>query len=249
MALPLLIKLYWVGKLLKYPFAALVGTVREYRGRDIERLPGAESGAAHGHAPAAGHRMHFRIRERTFFHSPWRAFRDRRFWIRGVTNMAEMLLHIAALFAWLRNVFCRRTRRTFIVWHPHRNHEHHLFEEVEYARWPRVLRRSFWWFIEGFTVRYGPPRDTLTAGPHGRHRYWRQVNFDQTDIAVYVGPRTWRRPIVERKSRDRRQILRLHSLGPGRLLATRIAASGVVLQSISLGPADEWSPRPKRKRK
>lgn len=230
MALPLfLVKLYWVGKVLKYPFAALVDTVREYRGRDLQRPATA----------AEARLVPLRIRERTFFQNPVRALRDRRFWVRGVTNSAEMLMHILALWAWGRNAFLRRTRAAFLVWNPHRAHEHHLFDEVEYARWGRVIRRALTWTGAGFRIWHGPRRPTLLAGRHGWHANWREVHFDGADVAVYVGPRRWRRPLREFRRRGGERILRVQSIGPRRARATLMNDAGDVLQTVTLGPAGD----------
>jgi hypothetical protein len=237
MPLPLfLLKLYWVGKVLKFPFAALVGTFREYRGRDVQREDAGALNVPHSPAPAI-HRL--RYRERTFLQHPWRALRDRRFWIRGVTNFAEVGLHILSLWAWPRNVFLRRSTAAFVVWRPHRTHEHRLFEDVEYGSWGRVFARSWRWVWEGLYVWHGPPRATLGVGRHGWHANWREIHFDGADIAVYVGPRRWRRPLYEFRRKGGARVLRVQSVGPLRARATLLGDGAEVLQTVTLGPSGE----------
>src|SRR5262245_18616641 len=104
MPLPL-IKLYLIVKIIKFPAVALVDTFREYRRKEKVREGDREV-----------------IRERHFFHHPIKALCDRRFWVKGFTNFAEIAVHIAALFAWSWHLLLRLRPGAFVLWRPHHTH-------------------------------------------------------------------------------------------------------------------------------
>ncbi len=235
MAFPLL-KLYWLFKVLKYPFAAVLQTLREYRRHERDPRTARPDAAQTPTGARPPRRLVVAMRERTFFQNPWRALRDRRFWIRGATNGAELCVHVLQLWAFVRNSFCRGFYSSFAVWDPHHDHEKHLFERVEFERWRDVLWHSAVWCAAAFRVWHASTGAMIRVEPHGRYQHWRQVRFDGAAIAAYVGARPWKRPIREHRRRGGQLTLRLEWLGPRRARALLIDPGGEVLQSVALGP-------------
>lgn len=178
MALPILfVKLFWVVKVLKYPVASFIATVREYRRR--ERV------SAGGHV------------EQSFFHHPIRALSDRRFWVRMATNSAEIMVHVLSLFAWARNAVARCFNDCFIIWTPAHIHEPELFEAVEHAPWSVVLRRCAAWITTSFQLWHAPSDARVAVSSHGKRADWREVHFDGVRIAARVAGQAWRPLCVE----------------------------------------------------
>lgn len=256
MPLPLA-KILLLLKFGKYPIVAIADTLREYRRK--ERIRRADGG--------------HETRERHFFHHPVRALRDRRFWIKAVTNSAELLIHLLTFWSWIRNAALRRVSDAYLVWRPHHKHERALFEEVEHEPWRVVFRRTGQWLwsagclwhsaghdphaapphvapppAQGSAVapaadsavasRASDPAAALVIQPHGRRRRWREVHFDGGVIALRIGPRPWRRPVLTFRRRGASRLLRLNGSTAGRVMAEVIDAAGVAVHTSLIGAGE-----------
>ncbi|MEP0847077.1 MAG: hypothetical protein HRF50_09690 [Phycisphaerae bacterium] len=206
----LLLKIAW---LVKYPAALLIGTVREYRRRVVVRR-----------------RNRLETREIGFFHQPLRALADRRFWIRGVTNLGELLLHLIALWAWVYNRAGRWWRAAFVEWRTTHRTESEVFHELEHAQWREVFAGTYRWVRDGARFWRRANGEPLMILPHARWTGWREVHFNGGVIAIRPprpGQRASRRKFQRPGWRDSLEIL---SDGRACILIRRMDAGGGVLE-------------------
>lgn len=218
----LLLKIAW---LVKYPAALLVGTVREYRRRVVVRR-----------------RNRLETREYGFFHHPLRALADRRFWIRGVTNLGELSLHLIALWAWVYNRAARCWCDAFLVWRTTHRPEPDVFHELERASGREVFTGTARWVRDGLRFWRQPGAAQLVILQHARWPGWREVQFDGGAIAFRLprrGQRAWRKRFQRPGSRESLEIL---SDGPERILVRRLGSGGAALEEHSIAGAQPADP-------
>lgn len=220
----LLLKIAW---LVKYPAALLIGTVREYRRRVVVRR-----------------RNRLETREYGFFHHPLRALADRRFWIRGVTNLGELSLHLIALWAWVYNRAGRWSCDAFLVWRTTHRPEPDVFHELERASWREVFAGTVRWVRDGLRFWRRPDGRQLIVLPHARWEGWREVHFDGGVIAIRLLRSRQRVPRKRFQRPGSREWLELLSDVPERILLRRVDSSGALLEehriaSVQLNDARE----------
>lgn len=162
MPLPVvLVKVFLAIKILKYPVAAAIDSLREYRRRERTRE----------------RRLHF-VATRHFFHHPIRALFDGRFWRKCVSNAAEIIIHLVSIWALAWNFARRLTTDGYVSWRPHHTPEREHYRSIELEPWSVVFRRTGHWLANAFRRWPGARTAGIELRGPARRGGWVELRFD-----------------------------------------------------------------------
>jgi hypothetical protein len=162
MPLPVvLVKVFLAIKILKYPVAAAIDSLREYRRRERMRE----------------RRLHF-VATRHFFHHPLRSLLDGRFWRKCVTNAAEIIVHLVSIWAMVWNIARRLTTDGYVSWRPHHTPEREHYRFIESEPWKVVFRRTGLWLANAFRRWPGARTTGVELRGPARRGNWVELCFD-----------------------------------------------------------------------
>lgn len=217
MPLPVvLVKVLLAIKILKYPVAAVVDSLREYRRRERARE----------------RRVHY-VATRHFFHHPIRALGDGRFWRKCLTNSAEIIVHLFSLWALAWNLLRRLTTHGYVSWRPHHTHESELYAVIEHAPWGTVFRRTGEWLINAFRRWPGARTARLELQAAARRGRWVELRFDGGFVMVRGSART-RQPLLRIQRPGSAYWLEIRAAGKAGVGAIVRSEAGGVLGSVHL---------------
>lgn len=166
MPLPPILKVIWFGKYGIYP---IFDTIREYV------------------RPVKSTKDPSKIEHRRFWHNPVAAVRDRRLWVKVITNVAETIVHAVGSMRFGYGFLSRRFRLFYRTWTPDHEHEHELYRQVEHMPWRNVFVRSWRWLWKALYF-YEEERlnRPLIVNLSKRGKRWKKIRFDGIVIAAWV---------------------------------------------------------------